>query len=98
MDRRQFIRTVSAAGAVAGVSLDAGAATETRTVRYDVEGFTCVTCAVGLETMLKDQRGVTRVSASYPNRSVEIGFDRTLTTEQALVDFIAQCGFTVRTA
>jgi Cu+-exporting ATPase len=54
MDRRDFIRGVAAAaGAAAGVPLAAATAREMRSVRYGVDGFTCVTCAVGLETMLR---------------------------------------------
>jgi hypothetical protein len=46
-----------------------------------VKGFTCVTCAVGLEVMLRQQKGVTRANASYRENKVVIGFDANLTTE-----------------
>lgn len=96
MDRRNFLCRVTAAGTAAGLSIaDAGAAKENRSVTYKVKGFTCVTCAVGLEVMLRQQKGVTRANASYPERRVAIGFDANLTSEKALQDFIASCGFLV---
>jgi len=54
-----------------------------------------MTCAAGLEAMLMGQPGVARVSASYPDASVVIGFDKNLTSEAALKEFIASCGFSV---
>jgi len=62
---------------------------------YQVKGFTCVTCAVGLEVMLRGLRGVTRANASYPAARVVIGFDGELTNEKTLRDFISSCGFSV---
>ena len=79
----------------AGASLAGPAeAKENRSVTYGVKGFTCVTCAVGLEVMLRQQKGVTRANASYRENKVVIGFAN-LTTEKALKDFIAGCGFSV---
>ena len=68
---------------------------ETRCVSYKVKGFTCVTCATGLEVMLREQKGVARAQASYPEANVVVGFDEKLTSESALRDFIAGCGFSV---
>ena len=93
MDRRNFIRNVAVAGSAVGASLEGATPKENKAVKYTVEGYTCITCAVGLETLLKNEKGVTRASASYPNKSVEIGFDTRMTNEKALVDFIALCGF-----
>ncbi len=95
MDRRKFIRNVTAAGTASGLALQAGTPQETHSVKYAVEGFSCITCAVGLEAMLKTRKGVARVAASYPEKSVVIGFDNKMTSEKALTDFIAGCGFSV---
>ena len=95
MDRRDFICRVTAAGA-AGMNLaEAAAIKETKTVTYRVKGFSCVTCAVGLEVMLRQQKGVTRATATYPEGRVVIGFDENVTSEKALKEFIVQCGFSV---
>ena len=104
MNRRKFLTNVM--GATAGLGV-AGAGTvairklarsgpaENQTVHYRVKGFTCVTCATGLEVMLMQQPGVARAHASYPEETVMIGFDENLTSESTLREFIAGCGFSV---
>jgi hypothetical protein len=61
MNRRKFLCSVvaGAAGATAGIVLaktglgkHAAGSKESRVVTYAVKGFTCVTCATGLEVML----------------------------------------------
>lgn len=100
MDRRNFICKVGGVSAV-GISAAVGATSkpatpkEDRSVVYKVNGFTCVTCAVGLEVMLRGTPGVTRAKATYPESKVAIGFDSHLTTEKQLREFIASCGFSV---
>jgi Cu+-exporting ATPase len=93
MNRRNFIRNVAVAGT--GVSLEGAAPRETCAVRYRVKGFTCITCAVGLETMLRMQPGVVRAVAAYPAGTCEIGLDSAVTSDAALRQFIAGCGFSV---
>jgi len=96
MDRRNFLRGVTAATTAAGMGVAAAAVpTESRSVMYRIQGFTCITCAVGLEVMLKGLTGVTRASASYSAHTVTIGFDEHATTEKTLKDFISVCGFSV---
>lgn len=96
MDRRNFIRNVAATVPAASLTLEAATSKETASVKFSVEGYTCITCAVGLETLLKLEKGVVRASASYPGKSAEVGYDSHLTSEKALVDFIGQCGFKAR--
>ncbi len=104
MDRRTFISrvmtgvagtTVGIGVAKAGLPLADPAVTEKQTVAYEVKGFTCITCATGLEVMLRRQKGVARADASYADARVVIGFDESLTSEDKLKEFIASCGFTV---
>jgi hypothetical protein len=40
-----------------------------------------------------EQPGVARARASYSDATVAIGFDKNLTSEAALREFIASCGF-----
>lgn len=96
MDRRKFIRGISAA-TVAGTEtgLSAAARKENAAVAYNVQGFTCVTCAVGLEAMLRGLPGVARVTASYPRKTAEVGFDRDAISEPRIREFIETCGFKV---
>ena len=56
-----------------------------------MKGFSCITCAAGL----RQQKGVVRAGASYPEARVVIRFDENLVSEDKLKEFIASCGFTV---
>jgi copper chaperone CopZ len=104
MDRRKFLTRImgttasfglAGAGTAAVHKLAGTGPTENQTVQYKVKGFTCITCATGLEVMLRELQGVVRAHASYPEATVVIGFDQDLTSVQKLKDFIAGCGFSI---
>ena len=96
MDRRGCLCRLTAAGAVgAAVGGELGCGSAAARVTYQVRGFTCVTCAVGLEVMLRDVRGVIEAAASYPDNSVTISFDKQTIGEGSLKQFISDCGFSV---
>ena len=94
MQRRRFVQmmTLASVGTVAAAEL--AHAGETRTVAFHVKGFTCATCAVGLETMLREQKGVKQVRATYPEAKVTIQYDPASVQENRLREFIADLGFT----
>jgi copper chaperone CopZ len=94
MQRRRFVQMVTLASAGALAAVEAAHAGETKTVYYRVKGFTCVTCAVGLETMLGQQKGVKWVKATYPDALVVIRYDPSSITEPALRSYISYVGFT----
>jgi copper chaperone CopZ len=89
MFRRKFIQKVTCAVAVAGPA----AARGVKTVTYQIEGFTCVTCAVGLDTMLRDQKGIVGSQSSYADKRSKVEFDPQVTTEGEIRDFIRELGF-----
>ena len=93
MFRRKFIQgiTLASAGAAAVRTVHAS---DKKTVTYRVKGFTCVTCAVGLDTMLGRQKGVIQSRSSYPDAKTVIDFSPSLVTEKSLKEFIAELGFT----
>lgn len=88
MLRRKFIQgitsTLSVVPAVAG-----GA----KTVTWHIEGFSCITCAVGLDTMLREQKGVVRSKSSYEHRTAMIEFLPEVVTEKQIRGFIEELGF-----
>lgn len=105
MIRRQFLKLATLTGATGLASISALEAIEkkteaatshlpAKTVSWHVAGFTCVTCAVGLETMMRQQKGVVSVAASYPQAHVTIQFHPDLVTEASLRSFISGLGFT----
>ena len=94
MFRRHFMQTITwgSAGAFAGAQTMC--ASEKKTVTYRVKGFSCITCAVGLETMLRQHKGILRAEASYPKANVLIEFDPTVITQRSLQEYIGEMGFT----
>jgi copper chaperone CopZ len=93
MIRRKFIGLMTLAGAGSMVALETVEAAEQKTVAYRISGFTCITCAVGLETLLQKERGVVWAKASYPNNTATITYHPKLTSESSLVEFIESAGF-----
>ncbi|MFP5230436.1 MAG: heavy-metal-associated domain-containing protein [Acidobacteriota bacterium] len=94
MQRRRFVQMVTLAGVGTVAAAELAHAGETKTVAYHVKGFTCVTCAVGLETMLREQKGVKWVKATYPDAQVTIRYDPSSVDESGLKEFISDLGFT----
>lgn len=92
MIRRRFIEliTLGTGSLAAMAALDTS---EKQTVTYHVSGYTCITCAVGLETLLKEEKGVSWVKASYPDENVVIKYDPKEVSEDSLKSYIASMGF-----
>ncbi len=95
MFRRRFLQLVTMASVGSVASLEALAAGAATTVVYFVKGFSCITCATGLDTMLGQQKGILSSKSTYPEGKVTVGFDPHQINEQAIVAFIADLGFTV---
>ncbi len=92
MFRRKFMQGITLASAGVGLAA-ARTTTEVKTVTYRVRGFSCVTCATGLDTMLGRQKGVIRSFSSYPEAMTKIEFHPSVVTEESLRAFIAELGF-----
>jgi Cu+-exporting ATPase len=95
MFRRRFLQLVTVATAGGLAPLDNMAKEAGTIVTYRVKGFSCITCATGLDTMLSQQKGITSSKSTYPEGTVTVGFDPGQTTEKAIVAFISDLGFTV---
>jgi Cu+-exporting ATPase len=96
MFRRKFLQLVTMASVGGLAPLEAASAAATRTVIYHVKGFTCITCATGLDTLLGQQKGVASSKSTYPEGKVTVAFDPRQMTAQAIVAFITDLGFTVQ--
>jgi Cu+-exporting ATPase len=92
MFRRNFIQQITLAGT--GVGIAAARTGDSKTIRYHVKGFSCPTCAVGLDTMLRRQTGVIRSESSYPDAITLIEFNPHLVSEKSLKALISELGFT----
>jgi copper chaperone CopZ len=95
MIRRQFVQLVAALGSTGVAAITAADTAGTKTVTYVVKGFSCVTCAVGLDTMLQKQKGVSWSKSTYPDGIVKIKFDPQEIKEESLKAFIGGMGFRV---
>jgi copper chaperone CopZ len=94
--RRKFFKVVTMATTGVLAPLEAFPADPKKVVRYRVLGFSCVTCATGLDTMLKQEKGIVSSSSTYPEGIATIGFDPEKIGETRIKEFIAGLGFTVR--
>jgi copper chaperone CopZ len=95
MFRRQFLQIIPLATAVGLAPLKAVAQGRSEVVTYRVKGFSCVTCATGLDTMLSQQKGVASSKSTYPEGIVKIAFDPEEISKNQIAAFIAELGFTV---
>lgn len=96
MIRRKFLGLITLAGATGTTVLSkaihtTGART---TVLYKVTGFTCITCATGLETLLGREKGVLSVHATYPEGKAAVSYNPTATSEAEIKAAIESMGFT----
>ena len=95
MIRRRFIELITL-GTGSLAAFGAVEATGKETVTYGVTGYTCITCAVGLETLLRQEKGVAWAKASYPDANVVIKFDPKEVTQDALKTYIASMGLNAK--
>lgn len=102
MVRRDFIQKIAAAGS--GTAAAAAAAVKPATAKpapaatavYMVKGFTCITCAVGLEVVLRGIKGISAAKATYPEGKVTVGYDPAMQSEEKIRAFINKAtGFQV---
>ena len=98
MIRRQFLHLAALTGASTLTSLKAMAAGNASTIVFQVRGFTCITCAVGLDTLLRKEQGIVHSDSLYPEGKVTVQFDPDHQSEASIRDLIAQMGFTVVSA
>jgi copper chaperone CopZ len=96
MFRRRFLQLVTMASVGTLAPIEGMSAGASKTVTYLVKGFSCITCATGLDTMLGQQKGITSSKSTYPDGKVTVSFDPRQITEQAIVAFIIDLGFTVQ--
>jgi copper chaperone CopZ len=94
MIRRQFLQLLTAAGAGGLAPLKAFAAAR-KTLTYRVKGFTCITCATGLDTLLGQQKGIVSSKSTYPEGQVTVVYDPGATSPESIRGFIAELGFRV---
>ena len=96
MQRRRFmgILPLLGMGSIVPTALLRAADKDTSTVKYSIRGFTCITCAVGLETLLQREHGVVSAKASYVPATAVIEYHPKMVDADKLRAFIEDAGFT----
>jgi copper chaperone CopZ len=84
MFRRLFFKLMTLATAGGLVPLEAMTAGASKIVTYRVTGFSCITCATGLDAMLRQHKGITSRASTYPQGIATIAFDPEQITEKAI--------------
>jgi copper chaperone CopZ len=95
MIRRKFLQLVALSGAGALAPLETMASASARTLVFQVKGFTCITCAVGLDTMLGRTKGVVSSKSTYPEGKVTVRCNPDSATENSIRSVITDAGFTI---
>jgi Cu+-exporting ATPase len=94
MIRRQFLRLAALAGASGLPSLTLAASRDRETITYQIKGFSCATCAVGLDATLEKKDGVVSSKSSYREAETTISFEPAVISQRSLKDAIEEMGFT----
>jgi copper chaperone CopZ len=95
MFRRQFMQIVALTSVGALNPVESIAAINDTTAVFQVKGFTCITCAVGLDTLLGKEKGIVSSRSIYPDGKVTVIFDPMKCSEEAIRKFITDMGFSV---
>ncbi|MDX9695891.1 MAG: heavy metal translocating P-type ATPase [Bacteroidales bacterium] len=62
---------------------------------YRVEGMSCASCAMSVETMLSSINGIKTVSVNYANKLALVEYDNSQTSESELKNAISQIGYSL---
>ena len=99
MIRRRFLQMAALSGASALAPLEgvaaAAANAAAKTAVFQVKGFSCPTCAVGLDTMFSRIKGIVSSHSTYPEGKVSVGFDPGAISEDRVRAVITGAGFTI---
>lgn len=103
MIRRKFLQFVAltSAGALAPLKAIAGtpsavdANAKGTTAVFQVKGFSCITCAVGLDTMFSRTKGILSSHSTYPEGKVIVRFDPGSISDAAVRAVITDAGFAI---
>lgn len=98
MIRRKFLQLIALSGTGALTSLEALASGARKTLVLQVKGFTCITCATGLDTLLGKEKGIIASHSTYPEGKVTVAYNPDASSEQDIREFISELGFTVESA
>lgn len=65
--------------------------------QYKVAGMTCASCAMSIESYIKEQDGIYNVAVNYPNQSIVLDYDSGKVSIKTIEEKIKQIGYTLIT-
>jgi Cu+-exporting ATPase len=80
---------------IAGAATAANANSKGKTAVFLVKGFSCITCAVGLDTMFSRTKGIVTSNSTYPEGKVTVRFDPQAISDSDVRAVITDAGFTI---
>ena len=70
---------------------------EIKTVKLDIEGMSCGSCAASINTALKKVEGVRTIDITFEQKGGTVEYDPAKTNEKSIVDAINKSGFKAQT-
>jgi len=62
-------------------------------VEYDVKGMHCISCSMGISSILKKTKGVSDVNVELGSSKVWITYDENAVNDKLIVDQVARLGY-----
>jgi copper chaperone CopZ len=93
MFRRKFLQIAAAVGVSSIASMDSLASGPQRIAVFQVKGFSCITCATGLDTLLSRQKGIKSSKSTYPEGMVTVEYLSDQINPDQIASFIGDLGF-----
>ncbi|GAA4239310.1 heavy metal translocating P-type ATPase [Postechiella marina] len=63
--------------------------------QYKIAGMTCASCAMSIESYIKEQDGIYNVAVNYPNQSIALDYDTSKVSIKTIEEKIKQIGYTL---
>lgn len=60
---------------------------------FPVSGMMCASCAISVEKILKEAKGVKEVNVNYANQKANITFDEVITSAEILKKIVQDAGY-----
>ena len=71
---------------------------DVKTVKLDIEGMTCGSCAASVKSALEKVDGIRNVQISFEQKGGTVEFDPTKLNEKKIIEVVNETGFKARRA
>jgi len=60
---------------------------------FKIEGMTCASCAIGIESSLKKTKGVKKATVNFANKFAQVDYDENEVNQKELFDVVTKKGY-----